>query len=89
MKQPYNVTLAKPKPTKLVIRKREQYPRKTVIRYEDGPDPNMMQYAKADWGCEPGTPSYRRQNLALAYASRRLLEEITKTLYARRIERLF
>jgi len=77
VKPPYNVTLAKPKP--LIARKREPTPRSTVIRAEDAPEPKIMKYASTDWGCEPQTPSCLRQDLAFIYASRRLLEEITKT----------
>lgn len=76
MRPPYDVTLSK---KQTIARKREPTPRSTVIRAEDAPDPKFMKYASSDWGCEPLTPAYTRQDLAFMYASRRLLEEITKT----------
>lgn len=81
MTEPYRVYKGKPRPTKLRIK------RKVVLAPSDVAQRDVRK-APAEWGCEEETPSHLNQDLAFMYASRRLLEEITRTLYHRRVSRL-
>ena len=80
----YNVRFVKgpTKATKLHIR------RKMIVKATDVAQ-DMVRKAPSEWGCEPNTPSHLNQDLAFMYASRRLLEEITRTLKRREIKHLF
>lgn len=71
-----------PKATKLRIRP------KMIVRATDVQQ-DQVRKAPSEWGCEPDTPSHLNQDLAFMYASRRLLEEITRTLKRREIQHLF
>ena len=82
MNEPYRVNTGKPRPTKL-----KRHP-KLIVKATDVARAEVRK-APSDWGCEANTPSHLNQDLAFMYASRRLLEEITRTLKRREIRHLF